>query len=301
VIDVVDFRRCIERARALLNLHDAPHSLTYRHALDKGVPVEYQNKYSLIQWIDRWTVDRASLILKDDLKTLDENETLFADVMYKLYSDFAKTISTTQEWYFSRGAIYETIFDYRYLSRFLPDNFNMLDFGPGCGRHAVAFHMTGNQGIYTGMECVEVLYMLQNAIMSYASPQKTVEYLDFILEGRGIPEISDAGPGALVHIPSWESGRVERNYFDVLIACHILDELPKGDFERLLNVAQKSLKTKGIIYARGTIRNPGKINLPNYHGFDIHDKFREIGFVPVVNDYYSSQLYNVIVWRREDD
>jgi hypothetical protein len=299
MIDVVDFRRCLEQARSMLDIYACAHTLSYTHARDKGIPVDYQNKYNLLQWLDRWSPERAESVLRHDLGGLKDDESDTAERMHKLYRDFARTISTTRDRHHSQGAIYETILDYRYLKEHLPRDFRALDFGAGCGRHGLAFHLTGNRGLYVGMECVEVLYVLQNAILSFAAPGAFVEYLDFVLEGQSFPSFSDLRPGAVVHMPSWESAAVESASFDLLIACHVLDELPKGDMERFLDVASRCLKRDGAIYARGTLRNPGKMEMPRHHGIDIEARLAQAGFVRVVNDEYPKHAYNVILWRRK--
>ena len=197
------------------------------------------------------------------------------------------------------GAIYETIFDYRYLKRFLNNNDTVLDFGPGCGRHALAFGATQNKGRYIGVECTEVLYVLQNMIMSFAFPFNTVEYLDYALEGISFSYDQNLPQGGLLHLPSWETEKISPDSIDVLVACHVLDELPRGDFERLLKLIQLSIKSKGIIYSRGTIFNQKKMKMPNYHGYDVMEAFGKIGFKLVINDHYADQGYNVIVWQRQ--
>lgn len=41
------------------------------------------------------------------------------------------------------------------------------------------------------------------------------------------------------------------------------------------------------------------MKLPNYHGYNIIDKFIEIGFIPLLNECYPKQCYNVIIWKRK--
>ena len=74
MIDIVDFQRSLGRARSMLNLHESADTLTYRHAIDKNIPVYYTSKYDLIQWLDRWTQERAERILKNDLIYLSPEE-----------------------------------------------------------------------------------------------------------------------------------------------------------------------------------------------------------------------------------
>ena len=88
--------------------------------------------------------------------------------------------------------------------------------------------------------------------------------------------------------------------FDVLLANHVLDGLPKGDFDRLLHLVSRSLKPEGIVYARGSLQYKSFTEMPNYHGYDVFEKFRELGFETESNDYYPSQCYNVVVWRRSE-
>lgn len=136
--------------------------------------------------------------------------------------------------------------------------------------------------------------------MSFAFPAKIVEYLDYFLEDLVFPAYSEFKFGSLIHIPSWKCDKlVEPQSVDVFVACHVLDEIPRGDFDRLLDIINTCINKDGIIYSRGTIQNPGKMKLPNYHGYNIVNKFDEIGFKPVINDYYPSHSYNVIIWKRE--
>ncbi|MHC4697374.1 MAG: class I SAM-dependent methyltransferase [Planctomycetota bacterium] len=299
MIDVVDFRRWLERARSMVDIYAYADTLSYAHARDKDVPVDYQNKYSLLQWLDRWSPQRAESVLSHDLKELRDDEADLAERMFVLYRDFGRTISTTREWYRSKGAIYETILDYRYLKEHLPQDFNVLDFGAGCGRHGLAFHLLQNRGLYVGMECVEVLYILQNAILSFAASRAFLEYFDFLLEGKPFPSPADLRPGTIVHMPSWESDALAPNTFDVIIACHVLDELPKGDMERFLGITDRCVRSGGVVYARGTLKNPGKSEMPRYHGLDVEARLVDMGFEAVVNDAYPTHAYNVLMWRRK--
>jgi SAM-dependent methyltransferase len=298
MLDVVDFRRLLGHARSMLDIYSYGQTLSYTHAHDKGMPVDYVNKYSLLQWLDRWTPQRAEMILREDLQGLRDGEVGLVERMWGVYRDFGRTLSTTREWYCSKGAIYETLLDYRYFNEHLPKDFCALDFGPGCGRHGLGYLLTDRQGVYVGLECVEVLYMLQNAILSFAARGAFREYVDFVIERLPFPNLTELPPGTLVHMPSWESDVLEGADFDVIIACHVLDELPVGDVERFLNVVERCLKPRGIVYARGTLANRSKVALPSYHGVDIPARLGQLGFRQVVNDEYRSQAYNVILWQR---
>lgn len=298
MIDKIDFKRCLARARSAMNLHLARQSLKYGHALDSGLNVGYESKYDLIQWLDRWTKERSEKILSEDLSKLSPDERNLVDLLDSAYGRFAKTITTTPPKPFSQGAFYETVLDYRYLSKHLQSSFNVIDFGPGCGRHGTAFHITGNHGIYVGVDCVELLYILQNAIWSFLLPESFHDLLDYEIENKAFPDMEKAYKGSIFHMPAWHSERLPLGFFDVIIACHVLDEIPRGDFDRLMAIAGQCLKPGGIIYARGTIHAEAFLGMAHYHGYDIYRRIEENGFTMALDDYFPSQAYHVCVWRK---
>ena len=79
-----------------------------------------------------------------------------------------------------------------------------------------------------------------------------------------------------------------------------LDTARSGDFERALTIADKCLKPNGIVYARGTLQDPGKVCLPNYHNYNILDKFDEAGFRTKLNNKCYNDFYNVVIWERKE-
>ncbi len=73
MIDVVDFRRSLERARSMVDIYAYADTLSYAHARDKDVPVDYQSKYRLLRWLDRWSPQSAESLLNHDLKELHDD------------------------------------------------------------------------------------------------------------------------------------------------------------------------------------------------------------------------------------
>jgi SAM-dependent methyltransferase len=298
MLDAQDFRRWLKQARASLNLYECATTYNYGHAHEKGLPVVYENKYSLLQWLDRWSPEEAESIRAVDLGDVQTDEADLVESMLRVIGDFTCSIKSTGERYRANAGIYETLLDYRYVRQYAPENFRLLDFGAGCGRHGLAFLLTGNQGCYVAADCVELLYLSQNALFSFAAPRRFVEWLDYRIEGRQPPALAELPPGTLAHVPTWEEAVLTPNFFDVMVANHVIDELAAGDARRLLEIAGTAIRPGGILYARGTLENPGKMALNSYHGLDINAELGRRGFERIVFDPYPARAYHVAIWQR---
>lgn len=300
MIDLIDFRRRQQIETAKLQLHESADSYFYAHANDKNIPVFYNSKYNLLQWLDRWTKERAKNILVDDLVELNEDEREFIENMRKIYYSLANSISSTyKDFDYSYGGAYETIFDYRYINKYLNGNFNIVDFGAGDGRHGSAFSLNNNQGLYFAVDVMEFLYILQNTLFSHISSENFYEILDYELENREL-KINEIQDKSIIHLPSWKTTVIENSSIDLILANHILDELTKFDLYNFLDFAKRVVSENGIVYSRGTIHNEGKKKLKNYHGCNIYEEFKSRGFEEVENIYYPSQAYNVVIWKKSN-
>jgi SAM-dependent methyltransferase len=228
-----------------------------------------------------------------DLGPFSAKEKEWARRYLEFFNRLACIITTTDYRPEFQFDLAETAFDWRIIRKFVDLPARILDYGAGSGRQCVSAFLYNANSIYTAVDSTLAAYTLQNlnfSVMDSMLPQASfVDLLDFETAGMPFPDISKAQPGTRVHVPAWfEADPLPERFFDVVLACHVHNELSGSDFRRLINAVLKSMADDGIFYVRSELGVPFPKNyfdVLDMHAIDIVKLLYEHDIVPVYCKY----------------
>ena len=197
----------------------------------------------------------------------------------------------------------ETLVDLRCLGDRLSSQSRVLDIGPGAGRHMVALALSPElRGVsYVGAEAIGLPYALQNLIGALLYRDQAIgsfkEYLDYHFSRQPF-DAAEGSVGSFMHLPIWEASRIPEKSIDVVLCCHLLDEVAPDDFMPMIQLIDRVLMPGGVIYARGSQE---RALLPvrylygqgSFHGHDITEALLGIGVVPIESGLITDTLTRV--------
>jgi hypothetical protein len=173
--------------------------------------------------------------------------------------------------------------DYGLIKSFslLGEGIKHLDIGPGLGSHAL-YSRYALRSLYCGLEAHPPSYQVQrNSYRCFSIGQ--APYVDFVAaETFGVSDskladmLRAAGEGIL-HIPSWKFPVIDDNFFDLVTATWVLNEVNLAGILWLVAGSTRSLKEGGYFYVRDSTRQ-----LPGRHGVDYDALLLRLGFEEVV-------------------
>jgi len=173
--------------------------------------------------------------------------------------------------------------DYSFIKSFADlqtSDVRHLDIGPGLGSHAL-YSRYAFKSLYCGLEAYPESYQVQRNFFRYLSTEDA-PYLDFVAaEAFGVPdakftEILRNTRKGIVHVPSWKFPVVDSNYFDLVTATWVLNEVNHAGILWLLGESIRTLKVGGWLY----IRDSGKLK-PGRHDVDYDALLTSLGFEEV--------------------
>lgn len=185
--------------------------------------------------------------------------------------------------------------DYAFVKTFANPggpNIKHLDIGPGLGSHA-AYSRYGFKSLYCGLEAYPPSYQVQRNFFRSLSSNDAL-YVDFVTSeifGQNDSDIwknfKDSKEGIL-HIPSWKFRMIDDNYFDLITATWVFNEVNTAGILWLVSNCIRTLKTGGYLYIRDSHKlKPGRHNI-NYDSLLQNIGFKEVGRLQVENrvDFY---------------
>ncbi len=191
----------------------------------------------------------------------------------------------------------ETIFDWRTILRYADLPARVLDYGAGGGRQCVSAFLRNPDCIYTAVDSTLAAYTVQNLVFSFMDALgvggRFVDLLDRETIGDAFPpSIAEAPPGSRFHVPAWfETQPLPERFFDVILACHVHNELSRSDFLRLIAAVDKCLADDGIFYVRSElgVRFPKNwFDALDLHGIDPIKLLATMGIAPIHCVYASA-------------
>lgn len=249
------FNTCREFSRATLPYEEASNSFGYY--ID--IPNNWERYRSPEELVNFLGIHRTHSYSYDeiinDMGPLTPDELEWVKGFLSVMDTVRKMLSTTGFKVDLKHDVAETLYNWRMIHKFVDFPCRVLDFGAGSGRQGVAAMLHDPRMIYTAIDSVLGAYTIQNFVLSYIStllPESNfTDYLDFQFAGLEKPDIAQAKPGDIFHIPGWLAEKqVPEMFYDVIIAAFVHNELSKYDFMRLIHVIEKSLAKDGVVFVR---------------------------------------------------
>jgi hypothetical protein len=148
--------------------------------------------------------------------------------------------------------------------------------------------------VYTGLESILAPYFLQNLVMSYLSAcDSSVEFREWIdcqKAGKSFNRRDEFSRQQLYHLPFWKADVLPDKFFDVILCCHVLDEVGPDDFKSFMQTIKHKLAPEGIVYCRGSQQ---RAHMEGHHNIDITQSLNEIGLATIYCDI-NPQLTRVL-------
>lgn len=229
----------------------------------------------------------------NDFGSLSEGEREWARRYVEFYDRLGRLLSTTGARHELQFDLAETAFDWRTVLKFKSLPARILDFGAGGGRQCLSAFLRHPDNLYTGVDSVLASYTVQNLVYSYLDSlrptSRFIDLLDHETAGIAAPSIEQGGPGAIFHVPGWfEKDPLPSRFYDVIMACHVHNELSGSDFLRLMAAVDKCLADDGIFYVRSElgVRYPKNyFDAIDMHAIDIVRWLEKHSIVPVYCEY----------------
>ncbi len=182
--------------------------------------------------------------LIEDLGPLADNEREWAKRYVVFCEKVTRLLCTNGASVDLRYDIAETLSDWRTILNYVKLPCHILEYGAGCGRQGISAFLRNPNNTYTAIDSTLAAYTLQNLMFSHADtlgPELTFfDFLDFETAGLAFPQINNAKPGSFFHVPAWlAEDNIPENFYDLIIAAHVHNELSKSDFLRLIKVIDK--------------------------------------------------------------
>jgi len=239
------------------------------------------------------THESQYLQILNDFGSFTPSEREWAVRYVEFYDRLGRMMSTTGMRHELQFDLAETAFDWRTVLKFKSLPARILDFGAGGGRQCLSAFLRHPDNVYTAVDSVLASYVVQNMVYSFIDALRPnarfLDLLDFEAAGLPLPRIEQADPGTIVHVPGWfEKDPLPSRFYDVIMACHVHNELSGSDFLRLMGAVDKCLAEDGIFYVRSElgVRHPKNyFDAIDMHAIDIVGWLAERSIVPVYCTY----------------
>ncbi len=195
--------------------------------------------------------------------------------------------------------------DYAFISAFSDielKGIKHLDVGPGLGSHSFYSRPVWDT-LFCGLEAYPQTYQVQRNTFRQLG-NVTGPYIDFIaaenfgLSDSKLEELFSKCRKGILHVPSWKAPLIPDNYFDLVTATWVLNELNMAGIAYLLCHCVRTLRVGGYFYIRDSDkRKPGRHNV-NYDALLLEFGFEETKRLQVRNRV---DLYGVPRMYRKTD
>ncbi|MDP7425179.1 MAG: hypothetical protein QF394_07145 [Rhodospirillales bacterium] len=293
MIDPTIFRASRDAARNQLSIGKAQSSFGYHIDVD-NLWESYRSGEDLVRWfgIHSTHIHQFQEII-EDLGYLTKTEWKFAEEFANFYDQLTRIFTTTGFRSDLKFDLAETLFDWRVILKFVELPARILDFGAGGGRQNVSSFLHHRENQYTSVESTLNAYTVQNqvqALINIIAPEiQTVDFLDYQTSGLKFPNIASTNQGGCFHLPAWlTSDLLPEKFFDLILACHVHNELSQDDFMRLIALVSLGLSENGIFYIRselGVYDTRDFMDSVDLHGIDIVEELAKNDIIPIYSTY----------------
>ena len=186
---------------------------------------------------------------------------------------------------------------------------SIVDYGAGCGRQAIgAIHNCKKLNCYIGVDASTNGYMVQNGLFSTLAIQNLCTHTDLIDHNEKdytqiLPFEEKISKPHLVHFPAWTSHNTIRDKsIDLVMACHVHNEIGPSDFDRLISLVDKKMSSEGIFYVRSELGIWGDKqyeDVTEYHAVDPIIKLKEHDIIPIASKYFGG--FQTTIFARNEN
>ena len=195
----------------------------------------------------------------------------------------------------------ETLFDWRNILKFKPDFDFIIDYGAGSGRQSAQAFSINKKTKYIGIDATLAGYTVQNifynCVSNYYKDIKFFDLLDFEYLNKKYPNLNELNDGTIVHFPAWNNHDfLPTKKADLILACHVHNELSGSDFLRLMDTVKKSLSDEGIFYVRselGIWQSKNYFDAIDFHAIDPVIELKKNDIVPIHFEFEASFMTTV--------
>ena len=186
----------------------------------------------------------------------------------------------------------ELFIDWHCLSKINDEISNVVDYGAGCGRQVIGLmHNCKNFRKLYAIDASTNGYTVQNFMYSACSVLGHINFVDLLDfeqnnqldRGISLAGNSHTNKPTVIHMPAWlDHSLMQDGEIDLLMACHVHNELSKSDFLRLINIADKKVRDGGYVYIRSELGIWGDTlyeDSVHFHALDPVETLAKCGFI----------------------
>jgi len=201
----------------------------------------------------------------------------------------------------------EMAVDWLFLSKYCDDVRTVVDFGAGCGRQIVGCYQNlKNFKNYVGIDASLNGYITQNAFYNTFALTQGLDFVDLLdFQSSNIDlDISSTlqRENLIMHFPAWtDYAVIENSSIDLILACHVHNELSRSDFLRLMELVVSKLSEEGIFYVRSEMGIWADNNYEDkvkYHAIDPVAYLKNEGITIIETEYFGG--FMTTVFAREN-
>jgi hypothetical protein len=241
-----------------------------------------------------------SFHMKDHLDAVKEQLKLHA----KTLDNVGRTINTASEHSMPnyKYDLLEMSVDWLFLKKYCENLETVLDFGAGCGRQVVgSFLNLPKFKNYIGIDASLNGYVTQNSFYNTFALMQDLKFCDILdfrssnieLDIRSVCQQQNM----IVHFPAWtDYSLIENNSIDLILACHVHNELSRSDFLRLMELVDTKLSAEGVFYVRSELGIWGDDSYEDkvkYHAIDPVAYLAEKGVAVIETEYFGGFMTTV--------
>ncbi len=192
--------------------------------------------------------------------------------------------------------------DWLFLKKYMQNINTVLDFGAGCGRQIIGCHENiKNLKSYIGIDASLNGYTIQNILYGTFALLNNYNFFDLIDYESSSINIKEAkifdNDKSIIHFPAWQDySLINDKSIDLILACHVHNELSKSDFLRLMKLVETKLSDNGIFYIRSELGIWSDNNYEDkvkYHSIDPVEYLKNKGIYIVETEYFGGFMTTI--------
>ena len=171
---------------------------------------------------------------------------------------------------------------------------SIVDYGAGCGRQIIgALSHCSNLSYYFPVDTSTNAYVVQNGMFSTLEILDHIKHFD-LLEIKNDEKLniinSSYSQPTVFHFPAWENhDLIKDKSIDIVMACHVHNEIGPNDFERLMSIVVNKMSENGIFYVRSELGIWGDTHYEDstsYHAIDPVVRLSKEDIIPLSSKYF---------------
>lgn len=192
--------------------------------------------------------------------------------------------------------------DWLFLKKYCKNLKTVIDFGAGCGRQIIGCHThMKNLKNYVAIDASLNGYIIQNILYGTFALLNDYKFFDLLdYESSNLDIINSKlfhTNKSIIHFPAWHDyDLIDVKSVDLILACHVHNELSKSDFLRLMSLVDNKLSNDGIFYIRSELGIWSDSNYEDkvkYHSIDPVEYLKNRDIHIVETEYFGGFMTTV--------